>query len=104
MSLVPKDDYVIIKREDSERQTKGGLVIPDIAKRNKGVGIIVALPGAGSEDLNIGDKVIFSVFAEIEVNFEDQDLLFLNVNEIHAKITNEINGQGKCKTRSKTIN
>ena len=51
---------LIIKREDGDEKTEGGIYVPDIARKKKNIGVVVSV-GAGSlqEDLSNGDRIYF---------------------------------------------
>ena len=75
MKIRPLHDRVIVKREDEERKSPGGIVIPDTAAEKPIRGKVVAV-GKGKIledgkvrplDLKVGDKVkIGQVIASVE--------------------------------------
>ena len=69
MNLRPLGDRIIIKKVEAEEKTKSGIVLPSTAKEQPLMAEIVAI---GDEILNdekkkeqvkVGDKVIFSKYA-----------------------------------------
>jgi chaperonin GroES len=67
MKLRPLHDRVIVKRLEEERQSAGGIVIPDTAAEKPSMGEVVAV-GPGKTDENgklqkmgvkAGDKILF---------------------------------------------
>lgn len=90
MKLKPLYDRVLVRRIDSEDRTKGGIIIPDSAKEKPLEGEIVAA-GKGkvldSGDVRpmtvkVGDRVLFSKYAETEVKVESETLLLLREDDL----------------------
>lgn len=69
INYIPLHDRCVIMRDEAEKTTKGGIIIPDTAKEDKARGIVVAI-GAGIQDrpftVELGDYVSFSKFAGSE--------------------------------------
>ena len=70
MKIRPLHDRVIVKREDEEEKTKGGIIIPDTAKEKPVEGKIIAVgDGKVADDgkkipleVKAGDKVLFGKY------------------------------------------
>ena len=94
MKLRPLDDRVVIKREDEEKKTKGGIIIPDTAKEKPQKGKIVAVgPGKRDKDGNRippdvkkGDVVLFGKYAGTEIKIDGVDHVVLNTDDIFGVI------------------
>ena len=78
MKIRPLHDRVIVKREDEERKSPGGIVIPDTAAEKPIRGRIVAV-GKGKIlengnvrplDLMVGDKILFGKYGGTEVKVD----------------------------------
>ncbi len=71
MKIRPLHDRVIVKRQEEERKTASGIVIPDAATEKPDLGEIVAVGnGKIGEDgkvrpmnVKVGDKVLFGKYA-----------------------------------------
>ncbi len=91
--IKPLGDRVVIKPTPKEEISKGGIVLPDTAKEKPQDGKIVAVgPGRLTEDgkridmeVKVGDKVIYSKYAGIEVKVDDEELIILRESDILAK-------------------
>lgn len=91
--IKPLGDRVVIKPIPKEEVSKGGIVIPDIAKEKPQEGKIVAIgPGKLSEDgkriameVKVGDKVIYSKYAGTEFKLDDEELVIMRESDILAK-------------------
>ena len=90
----PLHDRVIVKREEDERKSPGGIVIPDSASEKPSKGRIVAV-GTGKIledgkvrplDVKVGDKVLFGKYSGTEVKVDGDDVLVMREEDILAVI------------------
>lgn len=88
MLLKPVNDRVIVQKDEPEKVTKGGIVIPDAAQERATRGTILAVgPGKYAEKtgvfipttMTVGTKVLFHPFAGSEMKVGD--LTFYNMPE-----------------------
>jgi len=94
MKIRPLHDRVIVKREDEERKSPGGIVIPDTAAEKPIRGKIVAV-GKGKIlengnvrplDLKVGDKMLFGKYGGTEVKVDGDELLVMREEDVMAVI------------------
>lgn len=94
MKLKPLGDRVLVKREDAEEKTSGGIIIPDTSKEKPSKGNVVAV-GDGARDekgniipmnLKVGDKVFFTKWGGTEIKVDDEELLIMKESDILAII------------------
>jgi len=90
MKLRPLHDRVIVKRLEEERQSAGGIVIPDTAAEKPSMGEVVAV-GPGKTDENgklqpmgvkAGNKVLFGKYSGQEFRLDNEDLLQMREEDI----------------------
>lgn len=94
MKLRPLHDRVIIKREEEELKTAGGIVLPGSATEKPSRGVILAVGNgkvlASGEvktlDVKVGDRVLFGKFSGSEVEMAGEELLVMREDEIMAVI------------------
>ena len=90
--LVPLHDRVVLKRDEAEGKTAGGIVLPDTAKDKPQKGTVVSVgEGSITRDgkrhpltLKPGDRVIFSSYAGDEINVGDVKYLLLRESDVLA--------------------
>jgi chaperonin GroES len=90
--LQPLGDRVVIKREESEKQTAGGIVLPDSAKDKPARGVVVSVgegrlldDGSRSEmQVKVKDRVVFSSYAGETFKVDEQELLLMREDDILA--------------------
>jgi chaperonin GroES len=94
MKIRPLNDRVLLVRQEKERKTTGGIIIPDTAKEKSMLGKVVAVgPGKRDEKGNLvpmnvkkGDQVLFSEYAGNEIKIEDIDHVFMREDDIFGVI------------------
>jgi len=90
--LVPLHDRVVLKRDEAEGKTAGGIVLPDTAKDKPQKGTVISVgEGVITRDgkrhaltLKPGDRVIFSSYAGDEINVGDEKYLFPRESDVLA--------------------
>ena len=95
MNLKPLNVRVIVKPKDAVEKSKGGVILPDTASKEKPIEgtVIAAGPGKLTDDgkrspleVKANDKVIFSKYAGTEIKVEDESYLILREEDILAII------------------
>ena len=92
--LQPLGDRVVVKPIKQEEVSKGGIVLPDTATKEKPQeGEVIAVgPGKLSDEgkrialeVKKGEKVIFAKYAGTEYKIDDEEYLILRESDILAK-------------------
>ena len=94
ISIRPLDDRVVVRPDEAEEKTAGGILLPDTAKEKPARGQIVAVgPGKLLEDgkraqpsLKVGDKVLYGKYAGSEVKIDGVSHNILREGEVLAVI------------------
>ena len=93
-TLQPLGDRVVVKRDDSEDKTAGGIVLPSAAQDKPARGKIISV-GDGkllddgsraSFQVKKGDRVIFSSYAGESFTLNEEELLLMREEDILAVI------------------
>jgi chaperonin GroES len=88
--LRPLHDRVVVKRLEEERQSAGGIVIPDNAAEKPDQGEVVAI-GNGKIlesgkvrplDVKVGDRILFGKFSGQTVKIESTEYLVVREDDI----------------------
>lgn len=86
--IQPVNGYVLIRFEESgEQQTEGGIVIPDTAKEKPNEGIVENIAADASEQIAVGDRVIYKQFSGTTITFKGTDYILVPAGDILAKYT-----------------
>ncbi len=90
--IVPLGDKVVVKREEAEGKTAGGIVLPDSAKDKPQRGKVIAVGDGHTRSdgqkvaltVKEGDSVIFSSYAGDEIDVGTDTYLLLREGDILA--------------------
>ncbi len=90
MKIRPLHDRVIVKRIEEERNTPGGIVIPDNAAEKPDQGEVLAIgTGKVMDDgkvrplaVKVGDRVIFGKYSGSSVKMDGDELLVMREEDI----------------------
>ncbi|MBP7248016.1 MAG: co-chaperone GroES [Negativicutes bacterium] len=94
--LKPLGDRVILKVVEKEEVSKGGILLPDTASKEKpqegkvievGSGKVLENGQKVALEVKKGDKVIFAKYAGAEVKVQGEEYLILSEKDILAIIT-----------------
>ena len=94
MKIRPLQDRVVVKRQDEETTSAGGIVLPGSATEKPQQGEVVAVgPGKNSEDgkvspvdLKVGDHVVFGQYGGNTVKIDGEEYLIMNESEIYGVV------------------
>ena len=90
MSIRPLQDRVVVRRNEEEATSAGGIILADSAKEKPSQGTVVAV-GNGKKldngsvqpmDVKKGDNVLFGKYAGSEVKVDGEDLIVMKEDEI----------------------
>ncbi|MEM7046792.1 MAG: co-chaperone GroES [Pseudomonadota bacterium] len=90
MGFRPLHDRVLVRREEQEEKSKGGIIIPDTAQEKPQEGKVIAVgPGARDDDgklikpdLKKGDRILFGKWSGTEVKIDGEDLLIMKESDV----------------------
>ncbi|MBI4564088.1 MAG: co-chaperone GroES [Planctomycetes bacterium] len=91
-SIKPLHDRVVVERNEAEKKSAGGIVLPDTAKEKPKQGTVISVgPGRILENGQVkalevkkGDRVLFDGSAGSEVKLNGMEYLIMHENEILA--------------------
>ena len=95
MKIRPLHDRVIVRREEEEQKTAGGILLPGSAQEKPNRGEVVAV-GSGrvldngdtrAVDVNVGDIVVFGQYAgNDKIDVDSEELIILSESDIKAVV------------------
>lgn len=90
-SIVPIGDRVTIREIPSEECTASGIILPPSARENartrQRTGVVLRIgDGVTSKAIKVGDKVVVSEFAGMELTIDGDKQFLLTMAEIVARI------------------
>ena len=94
MALKPLADRLIVRREESEEKSRGGILLPDNAQKKPQRGTVLAVgPGKMNKDggrspmqVKVGDSVLFTAWAgdEFKDRGKDETILVMHEEDVLA--------------------
>jgi chaperonin GroES len=95
MKIRPLHDRVIVRREEEEQKTAGGILLPGSAQEKPNRGEVVAV-GSGrvldngdtlAVDVKVGDIVVFGQYAgNDKIDVDGEELIILSESDIKAVV------------------
>ena len=95
MKIRPLHDRVIVRREEEEQKTAGGILLPGSAQEKPNRGEVVAV-GSGrvldngdtlAVDVKVGDIVVFGQYAgNDKIEVDGEELIILSESDIKAVV------------------
>lgn len=90
--LKPLADRVLVKVDEEEKKTKGGILLPDTAQKKSQKGTVIAI-GSGkmldngvrtSFEVKVGDRVLLAKYSGVDIEEEGENYLLLSERDILA--------------------
>ena len=93
-SIMPLADRVVAKRLESEETLKGGIIIPDSAKKKQEMAKVIAVGPGKLNDKNetinmpvkIGDIILMDKYSGQEITLDDEEYIIVKADDIIAKV------------------
>jgi len=85
MKLRPINGRVAVRRIGKEEKTAGGIIIPDTAQEKSSEGEVVAVAPDATDELAVGDRIIFREFGGTEVDLDGEEYVLLESDDILVK-------------------
>jgi len=85
MKLQPMHGRILVKPSEAKDKTSGGIYIPDTAKEKLQEGDVIAVAKDATDEVAVGDQVIYKEFGGTEVKIEGEDYILLTEDDLLAK-------------------
>ena len=87
MKIKPIGDRVLVKMEEVEEKTAGGIFIPQTAQEKTQTGVVIEI-GDDKDAITVkkGDKIMYDKYAGTTVTIEGEDHLIMKMPDILAVI------------------
>lgn len=94
LTLKPLGNRVLVQRIEQEETLKGGIILPDTAKKKQETAKVIAIgTGATTSDgklipipVKVGDTILMDKYSGQEVTIDDEDFVILRSDDIIAII------------------
>jgi len=84
MKIKPLGDRVLVKLEEVEEKTAGGIFIPQTAQEKTQSGVVVAVGDDEIIKVKAGQKVMYDKYAGTSVSIDNVDHLLIRYSDILA--------------------
>jgi chaperonin GroES len=92
VKLQPLGDKIVVKREESEDRTEGGIYLPDSAKNKPTRGKVISVGDGrlledgsrGEMQVKAGDRVLFTSYAGENIEIGDVEYVLMSEGEVLA--------------------
>ncbi|MCH9609858.1 MAG: 10 kDa chaperonin [Chlamydiales bacterium] len=90
--LTPLGNRVLVKRLDPEETVKGGIILPDTAKKKQETAEVIAI-GTGKKDkkgelipfpVAVGNKILMEKYSGQEVSIDGEEYIILSSDDLIA--------------------
>ena len=85
MKLKPINGRIVVKAFEAKERTSSGIYLPDTAKEKLHQGEVIAVAKDATDEIMVGDHVIYKEFAGAEVKIEAEDYILLTEDDLLAK-------------------
>ena len=94
MKINPLDDRVVVRTNDAEETTAGGIVLPDAAQEKPQRGTVLAVgPGRlldsgerATISVEVGDEILFGKYGGTDIEVDGEEVKILRESDILAKV------------------
>ena len=94
LTLKPLGNRVLVQRQEDEQTLKGGIILPDTAKKKQEKAKVIAVgEGTTTSDgkkipvpVNVGDIILMDKYGGQEVTIDDEEFVILRADDIIATV------------------
>jgi chaperonin GroES len=94
MKINPLDDRVVVRTNEAEETTAGGIVLPDAAQEKPQRGTVLAVgPGRlldsgerATISVEVGDEILFGKYGGTDIEVDGAEVKILRESDILAKV------------------
>jgi chaperonin GroES len=92
VKLQPLGDKIVVRREESEDRTEGGIYLPESAKNKPTRGTVVSVGDGrllddgsrGEMQVKVGERVLFTSYAGENIEIGDVEYVLMSESEVLA--------------------
>ena len=82
MTIEPTGFYVLLKIQDSELKTPGGIILPETSKKPTQLASIVAVGVDAQRDFKAGQEVLFDQYSGVQCDIDGETYRIVRTNDI----------------------
>ncbi len=85
MKLRPINGRIVVKPSEAKEKTEGGIYLPETAREKLREGEVIAVASDATEEVAVGDNVIYKEFGGTEVKLNGENYILLTEDDLLAK-------------------
>jgi len=85
MKIRPINAHVLVKPLEPADKTPGGVYLPDTARERQNEGKVIAVAEDATEEVAVGDRVIYKGFAGTEIDLQGEEHVLLPSEDLLVK-------------------
>jgi chaperonin GroES len=85
MKIRPMNSRVVVKPSEAKQKIAGGIFLPETAEEKLHEGEVIAVADDATDEVAVGDRVVFKEFGGTEVKVDNQDYILLTADDLLAK-------------------
>ena len=85
MKIIPINGQILLKPAEPTEKTTGGIFIPESGQEKPQEGEIIAVAEDATEEVAVGDRVIYKKYSGTEVAMDDEDYILLTADDLLLK-------------------
>ena len=85
LPIQPLQDFVLLQQIEAADVSAGGIILPDSAKKSPDEGVVLAKAADATDDVDIGDRVIYKKFSGTELKFSGEVYRLVSSADLLAK-------------------
>lgn len=86
MKIKPLGDRILVKMQEMDQKTKGGIYIPQTAQEKTQEGVVLAVGDDEAIKVKPNDRVVYDKYAGTTIKVDGEEQLILKAADILAKI------------------
>jgi chaperonin GroES len=86
MKIKPLGDRILVKMQEMDQKTKGGLFIPQTAQEKTQEGVVIAVGDDEAIKVKVNDRIVYDKYAGTTIKVDGEEQLILKAADILAKI------------------
>lgn len=86
MNVKPLQNRVLIKPQEKEEKTKGGIYLPDTAREKTQQGVVMAVGDSKDIVVKAGDTVLYENFSGTEININGIKHIVIDIKDVIARL------------------
>ncbi len=85
MKIIPINGQILLKPSDPIEKTTGGIYLPESGQEKPQEGEVIAVADDATEEVAVGDRVIYKQYSGTEVSMEEEIYLLLTTDDLLVK-------------------